>query len=119
TLLDAQMPREAREILEALARRRPESFQALHSLSVACFQLGDREAGVANAHRALEHNGRFVPALHNLAVAAVQARRWDEARAWVRKALEVDSDDASLRRLRVKIALRSRFERLRTALRRR
>jgi tetratricopeptide (TPR) repeat protein len=119
TLLDAQMPAEARDVLTVLAGRRPDSVDALHGISVAHFQLGDREGGSDWARRVLDHNDKFVPAMHNLAVAAAQERRWSDAGLWVRRALKVDPDDAALKRLRVKVALQSAGDRVRKVWRRR
>jgi tetratricopeptide (TPR) repeat protein len=107
TLLDAQMPAEARDVLLALADRKPDSVEALHGISVAHFQLGERDKGVEFARRVLDHDEKFVPAMHNLAVAAAQSRRWTEAAAWIRRALKIDPEDASLRRLRIKIRLQA------------
>lgn len=112
TLLDAQMPGEAREVLAFLAARRPESANTLHSLSVANFQLGDREAGVRWATASLTHDATSVPTMHNLAVAAVQSRDWSTALMWIRKALAIDPDDAALRRLRAKVWLLRGWRRL-------
>lgn len=104
-LLDARMPETAREVLGALVRQRPDHVPALHHLAVACFTLGDRAAGIEMCKRVLKVDQRFVPAMHNMAVAYVYDRQWRRARYWVSQAIRVDPDDSSLKRLRVKLAI--------------
>jgi len=48
--------------------------------------------------------------MHNLAVAAVRRRDWAGARYWIGQAREVDPDDASLRRLRLKLRMHAGAE---------
>jgi tetratricopeptide (TPR) repeat protein len=77
---------------------------ALHHLSLACFTLGDRAAGLDLCKRILRVDPKFVPAMHNMAVAYVHDRRWRRARYWVAQARRVDPVDPSLKRLGVKLA---------------
>ena len=48
---------------------------------------------------------RFVPAIHNMAVAYTQMRQWNRARYWVRQGLRLEPDDAALKRLRMRLRL--------------
>ncbi|MCC6322388.1 MAG: tetratricopeptide repeat protein [Phycisphaerales bacterium] len=108
TLLDARLPNEARAVLDRVVNHQPEpSPQTLHALSVACFMLNDQAAGVRKARACLRLDPKFVPAMHNIAVACVQARNYRRARVWLTRAIETDPDDASLRRLRVQVRVRS------------
>ena len=109
-LLDANMPVEARSVFTYIVERRPEHALSLHHLAVACFRMGDRVTGTANSRAALRLDPRFVPAMHNLAVASVHDGQWMRARYWVKRALAVDPDDAALRRLRVKLRLHALAE---------
>lgn len=102
-LLDARMPAEAREALGELVARRPGDLLAWHRLSLACYQIGDRAAGMDAGRRALEIDAKHIPAMHNLAVACAHDGQWRRARYWVRQGLRVDPGDAGLRRLRLKL----------------
>jgi tetratricopeptide (TPR) repeat protein len=105
TLLDAEMYGAAREALEALVAREPDGPEGHHLLSVALFNLGRRAEGVEVCRKVLKLDPKFVPAMHNVAVAYVLDHQWAKARYWVRQALLVDPDDAKLRRLRFKLRL--------------
>jgi Tfp pilus assembly protein PilF len=72
-------------------------------LSVAHLQSGDFEQGIVSAKKALDSQPRFVPAMHNLALAYLRQQQWIRARYWVRQASRVEPDDPSLRRLRIKL----------------
>lgn len=109
-LLDANMPVEARLVFQTLARRLPREPRALHHMAVACFRMGDRATGTEMSRQALELDPKFVAAMHNMAVASVHQGQWMRARYWVRQALRVDGDDASLRRLRLKLRLHTLAE---------
>ena len=105
-LLDADLPRESAEVFRVVLERRPGSHTAHHHLSLALLELGETEAGMEQARQALIFEPRFVPAMHNLAVAHVRQRQWMRARYWVRRASRIDPDDAPLRRLRVRLRAR-------------
>jgi len=60
--------------------------------------------------RILKCDPKFVPAMHNLAVACVYDRQWNRARYWVSQAIRTEPDDPSLKRLRIKLALHSAAE---------
>lgn len=119
-LLDARMATEARAVLEEVVGARagskdgntsppatPPNPQALHALSLACFMLDDRAAGVRWARRCLRQDPKFAAAMHNIAVACVQARNWRRANIWIARAIAADPEDASLRRLRVKVRVKA------------
>lgn len=112
TLLDAGMYTEARRLLANLSERCPEDPHTQHLFSVAQFQLGERAEGIETCRRVLRIDPKFVPAMHNVAVAYVYERQWSKARYWVRQALLVDPDDAALRRLRLKLRLHTVAEAL-------
>ena len=107
TLLDAKRPDDARRVLGQLVLSRASDLHALHLYSVACFTLGGRwrEAGIEACRGVLRLDPRFVPAIHNMAVAYTQMRQWNRARYWVRQGLRVEPEDTSLRRLRFKLRL--------------
>ena len=67
---------------------------------------------MAACRRLLQTHPRHVLAMHNLAVACVEERRWRRARYWVRQALRIDPDNADLRRLLLKLRLHGAMERV-------
>lgn len=104
-LLDARLPRDAMRVFDRLAEIKPEEARPWHYLSVACFQLGDRSAGMTAARRALRLDPKLIPALHNMALACIQERRWKRARSYIAQLREVDPDDGALRRLSLSIRI--------------
>jgi tetratricopeptide (TPR) repeat protein len=98
-LLDAGMTGDGVRILRELVSRRPEEAAARHLLSVALLRSGEREAGMEEARTVLRLESRFVPAMHNLAMACMQDKQWRRARYWLRQARRIDTDDPSIRRL--------------------
>jgi Tfp pilus assembly protein PilF len=76
-------------------------------MSVALLEVGRIAEGIDEARRALALQPRFVPAMHNLALAHLREHRWVRARYWVRQALRIEPDDPALRRLRLKLRLHS------------
>lgn len=109
-MLDAKMPLEARGVLEGLAAKRPGNAAVLHSLAVACFQLGDRTMGLEHSREVLRLVPQHVAAMSNMAVASLHDKQWTRARYWVRQALRVEPDDAFLRRLRLRLRIHSLAE---------
>jgi tetratricopeptide (TPR) repeat protein len=105
TLLDARMYAEAYEVLDEAAKRQPEDVRTLHLLSVSLLRLGRRAEGIEACRRVLKLDPKYVPAMHNVGVAFVLDGQWSKARYWVRQALLVDPDDATLRRLMFKLRL--------------
>ncbi|MCA9277387.1 MAG: tetratricopeptide repeat protein, partial [Phycisphaerales bacterium] len=61
----------------------------------------------AAAKQALKYQPKFVPAMHNLALACLRQGQWIRARYWVRHALRIEPEDATLRRLRMKLRVHS------------
>jgi len=112
TLLEAGMLADARRVLRKLVDLRPKDPAALHLYSVALYELGERTRGIEMCRRVLKLDPKFVPAMHNIAVACVFDHQWSKARYWVRQALLVDPDDAALRHLRVKLRLHTLAEAL-------
>lgn len=106
-LLDAQLVREAVRLLRGAAELEPQDLTARHLLSVALLEAGDRASGIKEARQVLRMDPRFVPAMHNLAMACARERQWGRARYWLREARRVDPDDASLRRLAVLLQLQA------------
>jgi len=102
-LLDAEMIPESIRIYTEMIALQPANHRAHHGLSVAMLEADRFDDGIAAAKRALEFQPRFIPAMHNLALAYLRQRQWIRARYWVRQASRVDADDPSLRRLRLKL----------------
>ncbi|MEM1166984.1 MAG: tetratricopeptide repeat protein [Planctomycetota bacterium] len=100
-LLDVRLHRDAVKVLRVLCDRLPDRGEAWHLLALALFESGDRPGGLIAARRAVRLDPGNVRALHNLAYALMQERQWSRARAYLRQALSVDSEDAGLRRLRL------------------
>lgn len=106
-MLDAEMEIEAGRVYATMIEQQPTNHRAHHGLSVAMLQAGRFDAGISAAKKALESQPRFVPAMHNLALAYLRQSQWIRARYWVRQASRVEPDDPSLRRLRIKLRLHS------------
>ncbi len=105
-LLDAGMPGEARDVFAALAAQDPSDPVSLHHLGVACFQSADRAGGIAATRASLRLDASRIAAMHNLALAALEAGDLSRAAVWLRRGLAVDPDDHSLRRLRAVLRVR-------------
>jgi Flp pilus assembly protein TadD len=110
TLLAAGMTMEARRVLRRLADQHPGDAASQHLFSVALFELGEREAGMDVCRKVLKIDAKYVPALHNMAVACILEGQWSKARYWVHQALLVEPDDGALRRLRLKLRLHALAE---------
>ena len=104
-LLDAEMINESISVYSEMIANQPTNHRAHHGLSVAMLEADRIDDGINAAKRALEFQPRFIPAMHNLALAYLRQRQWIRARYWVRQAARVDADDPSLRRLRLKLRL--------------
>ena len=109
-LLDAGLTADASATLKDLVARRPDGASARHLLSVAMLRSGHREAGMEEARTVLRLESRFVPAMHNLAMACIHDRQWRRARYWLRQARQIDTDDPSLRRLALLLRLHALAE---------
>lgn len=103
--LDVSLPAEASGVLRALLEADPGHASGVHLLSVARFRMGDCEGGMELSRRAIELDGSNVRAMHNLAMGYLERGQWTRARYWVERARERDPDDASLRRLSVRLRL--------------
>ncbi|MGV6814145.1 MAG: tetratricopeptide repeat protein [Phycisphaerales bacterium] len=106
-LLDTDLIPEAIRLYQHMIQLYPQNHRAHHGLSVALLEAEHIEDGINSAKRAIEYQPRFVPAMHNLALAYLRQRQWIKARYWVRQASRVDPDDPSLRRLRLKLRFHS------------
>ena len=104
-LLDARLARDAANVFEGLAERTPEDAKAWHYLSVAHFQKGDRAAGMTAARKALRIDPRLTSAIHNMALASIQERRWKRASAYITQLHDLDPDDGALRRLSLSVRI--------------
>lgn len=102
-LLDAELINEAIRVYSAMIELQPSNHRAHHGLSVSMLEAGRLEDGIAAAKHALGYQPRFIPAMHNLALAYLRQRQWIRARYWVRQASRVEPDDPTLRRLRLKL----------------
>lgn len=115
TLIDAHRCEDARWVLGRLLAEHSSDVEAMHLYAVACFRSGGksrqgearrlRAEGVDVCRALLKLDPRFVPAMHNIAVAHVHEGQPKRARYWVTQALRVDPDDAALRRLRLRLRL--------------
>ena len=103
--LDVSLPAEASGVLRSLLAQHPDHPTGVHLLGVARFRMGDRPGGMEHARRAIELDGDNVRAMHNLAKGYLQQGQWTRARFWVQRARALDPDDASLRRLSVRLRL--------------
>jgi len=109
TLVEAGMLRQATRVYEMLIGISPASHKAYHGLSVSALQGGDFEAGIDAAKRSLEYRPSFVPAMHNLVLAYYQQGQYIRARYWLTQAMRYDPDDVQLRRLRLRLRVRTVF----------
>jgi Tfp pilus assembly protein PilF len=103
-----QQPAEARRLLEEAARRKPRDAGTRVNLAVVLWQLGDRRGSVREleAARGLDAEDARIP--HNLAAAYLELGETARAAAVVDEALASWPHDASLHRLKERIALGSR-----------
>jgi tetratricopeptide (TPR) repeat protein len=104
-LLDARLARDASRVFSRLTDRLPEDAKAWHYLSVARFQLGDRAAGMEAARKALRLDAKLTAAVHNMALASIQERRWKRAAAYIAQLRDIDPDDGALRRLSLSVRI--------------
>lgn len=103
--LDVSLPAEASGVLRWLLESNPDHASGVHLLGAARFRMGDREGGMEFARRAIELDPGNVRSMHNLAMGYLQQGQWTRARYWVEKARALDPDDASLRRLSMRLRL--------------
>lgn len=106
-LLDAGMARDAVGVLREALKRFENDADLHHLLGVALLESGRVEQGIDFTRQALVFNPRFVPAMHNLALAYMRQQQWLRARYWANRALRIEPHDEPLRRLRLKLRLRS------------
>lgn len=104
-MIDAELFDRAMQVFARLVERTPDDAAPRHLLGVACLRAGKLAEGVEHERSALRIDRRLVSAMHNLAMAALHQEQWTRARYWVRQALRVAPDDASLRRLLMRLRL--------------
>lgn len=109
TLIEAGMLRQAKRVFEMLLEVAPASHKAYHGLSVSALEGSEYEAGIEAAKKSLEYRPSFVPAMHNLVLAYYRQGQYIRARYWLTQALRHDPDDAQLRRLRLRLRIRTVF----------
>lgn len=122
-LLEARRPAVAVRLLTSDAASEPADgrhahrVERRHLLALAFFESGQTDRGIAESRRTLELDPRFVPAMHNIAVAHLRRDEWVRARAWVRRALECAPHDPDVRRLRSAMNIRAAWHIARAGLR--
>jgi tetratricopeptide (TPR) repeat protein len=72
---------------------------AHHNLGVACFLLGDFEAGIRHCRRAIDLKPNYMLAIIKTARANQKLGQFDQSRAMIRYGLGVDPDNAFLQQL--------------------
>ena len=102
-LLDAGLSHRASTVLRHALMSDDRDVEILRRLSLARFQSGDRDGGCAMSRRLLRFDPEFIPAIHNLALAALQQGRVREAYGWIVRGLKIDRQDEGLRRLRIRV----------------
>ncbi len=108
--LEAGQTKRATRVFAKLVEASPTNVDHLHKLAVASFRSGDRGKGIECCRKVLRKKRRFVPAMHNLALAYLEEGQWRRAGYWVRQALAVDPEDECARRLRLHLSLHSMSE---------
>ena len=122
-LLDARRPAVAARLLNSDAAAEPSDarqsqlVERRHLLALALFESGQTDKGIEQSRRTLELDPRFIPAMHNIAVAHLRRDEWVRARLWVRRALECAPHDPDIRRLRSAMNIRASWHIARAALR--
>ncbi|MEL6739058.1 MAG: tetratricopeptide repeat protein [Planctomycetota bacterium] len=106
-LLDAGMARDAVTVLRESVSRFEGDHELHHLLGVALLESDRVQEGVEHTRQALVFHPRYVPAMHNLALAYMRQKHWLRARYWANRALKIDPHDEPLRRLRLKLRLRA------------
>lgn len=109
TLVEAGMLNRARQVYNMLLRIDPASHKAFHGLSVSALEDGKYGEGIDAAKKSLEYRPSFVPAMHNLVLAYYRQGQYIRARYWLTQALRHEPDDEQLRRLRLRLRVRTVF----------
>jgi len=109
TLVEAGMLPQAKRVYQMLLAVTPDSHTAFHGLSVSALQGGDYDAGIDAAKKSLEYRPCFVPAMHNLVLAYYRQGQYIRARYWLTQAMRHEPDDVQLRRLRMRLRVRTLF----------
>ena len=76
---------------------------AHHNLGICQFRLGRQNSGLKHCLEAVRFKPDYVVAMHNAAVAYVQAGQWRQARGMLQRALRVDPKNAPVRKMRSRL----------------
>jgi len=106
-LMDAGMPAEAADIFDRAVGAHGESAELLRRLALARFRAGDRQGGIAASRRVVRLDSKCVVSMHNMALAALEDGRYRIAAGWIKQGIGIDRHDDGLRRLRMRLWLKS------------
>jgi tetratricopeptide (TPR) repeat protein len=109
TLVAAGMLQQAKRVYLMLLAVVPSSHKAFHGLSVSALENGHYDEGIEAAKKSLEYRPSFVPAMHNLVLAYYRQGQYIRARYWLTQAMRHEPDDVQLRRLRMRLRVRTVF----------
>jgi len=101
-LLEIDAPADAVRVLNRIGTP---SLTVMRMHALAYFRSGDVNKGGMLARRILRRDPRCVASMYNLALAALNEKRYPVAAGWIARGLRVDRHDAGLRRLRVRLWL--------------
>jgi tetratricopeptide (TPR) repeat protein len=102
-LLEAGLAKEAAAVYGLIVEQAGPTADLLRSLALARFEAGDVEGGMAASRKVLRLDPRSIPAMHNLALAALERGQLNVAAGWIERGLRVDRHDQGLRRLRMRL----------------
>lgn len=104
-LVDCGQNRAAAACLERLVHREPNNAAAWQDLAVAQFLCRRFDAGVSSCLEALRCDGNCAEAMFNLALAYQQQGDLLRSMLWIRRARQIDGQDASYQRLELRTRL--------------
>jgi len=88
---------------KSMSETHPLKVTCMKRLALSLFADGRTDDGAAISRKVLRFEPNCIASIHNLALAAVKAKRYRSAWGWVRRGLSVDSLDNDLRRLRSRL----------------
>jgi len=104
-LLDAGLFAEAAVILKKAVERHAQAASLWRQIAFARFRIGERAGGIEASRRLLELEPDRSEAVHNLALAALEAGDHAEARRWIRTGASRWPHDPGFRHLRTRLML--------------
>jgi len=107
--LEVGLYKESAAILSAVLNERPDDPALLQTLSVALLRSGDLTAGVRLARKGYRLAPDSVAAIHNIALALINANKPRRAAVWIRKGQALAPHDHDLRRLRRRLRVQQLF----------